>query len=140
MKNKTTEVIASSISLISANTKIVGEVHSDSDIRIDGTIDGNIHSKAKVVLGTSAQLKGNIVCQNADISCTTSGNIYVENLLKLNSTANIKGDIFTRKLVVESGAVFIGRCEMGDQKINHEVPVPEIKTFKNTEVFSEQEK
>ena len=138
MKNKTTEVIASSISLISANTKIVGEVHSDSDIRIDGTIDGNIHSKAKVVLGTRAQLKGNIVCQNADISCTTSGNIYVENLLKLNSTANIKGDIFTRKLVVESGAVFIGRCEMGDQKINHEVP--EVKTFKNTEVFSEQEK
>jgi cytoskeletal protein CcmA (bactofilin family) len=138
MKNKTTEVIASSISLISANTKIVGEVHSDSDIRIDGTIEGNIHSKAKVVLGTSAQLKGNIVCQNADISCTTSGNIYVENLLKLNSTANIKGDIYTKKLVVESGAIFIGRCEMGDQKINNDIP--EIKIFKNTEVFSEQEK
>jgi len=138
MKNKTTEVLANSISLISANTKIVGEVHSDSDIRIDGSIEGNIHSKAKVVLGTSAQLKGNIVCQNADISCTTTGNIYVESLLKLNSTANIKGDIFTRKLVVESGAVFIGRCEMGDQKINHEIP--EVKTYKNTEVFSEQEK
>ena len=138
MKNKTTEVLANSISLISANTKIVGEVHSDSDIRIDGTIEGNIHSKAKVVLGISAHLKGNIVCQNADISCTTVGNIYVESLLKLNSTANIKGDIFTRKLVVESGAIFVGKCEMGDQKINHEIP--EVKSFKNTEVFSEQEK
>ena len=138
MKSKTTEVLANSISLISANTKIVGEVHSDSDIRIDGGIEGNIHSKAKVVLGASAQVKGNIICQNADISCATTGNVYVENLLKLNSTANIKGDIFTRKLVVESGAIFIGRCEMGEQKINQEIPG--AKTYKNTEVFNEQQK
>ena len=113
MKNKTTEVIASSISLISANTKIVGEVHSDSDIRIDGTIDGNIHSKAKVVLGTSAQLKGNIVCQNADISGTVKGNITITETLFLKATAKINGDIYTSKLVVEPGASFTGNCNMG---------------------------
>jgi cytoskeletal protein CcmA (bactofilin family) len=116
MKKNNPEVSSNSISMISATTKIVGEVFSDSDIRIDGNIEGNINSKAKIVLGTSANLKGDIICQNADISCATNGNIYVENLLKLNATAQVKGDIFTKKLIVESGAVFIGRCEMGHNK------------------------
>ena len=68
MKKNNAEISSNSISMISATTKIVGEVYSDSDIRIDGTVEGNINSKAKIVLGSSANLKGDIICQNADIS------------------------------------------------------------------------
>lgn len=108
------EVNTNSFSTVNASTKIIGEINSDSDLRIDGTVEGNIQSKAKTVLGESAYIMGNINSQNADVSCTVIGNLYIEDLLKLNSTANIKGDIFTKKLIVESGAVFSGRCEMGE--------------------------
>jgi cytoskeletal protein CcmA (bactofilin family) len=138
MKKNNTEISGNSISMISANTKISGEIYSDSDLRIDGTVEGNINSKSKVVLGTSANLKGDIICQNADISCNTHGNIYVENLLKLNATANIKGDIFTKKLVVESGALFIGRCEMGHNKGVEDL-VGSKNLIKNSEIIREQE-
>ncbi|MBT3302444.1 MAG: polymer-forming cytoskeletal protein [Bacteroidetes bacterium] len=110
---KNVEVNTNSFSTINASTKIVGEIHSDSDLRIDGNVEGNVQSKAKVVLGASAYINGNISSQNADVSCTVIGNIYIEDLLKLNATANIKGDIFANKLIVESGASFTGRCEMG---------------------------
>jgi cytoskeletal protein CcmA (bactofilin family) len=139
MKKNNVEVSINSISMISANTKITGEVYSDSDLRIDGTIEGNINSKAKVVLGPSAHLKGDIICQSADISCNTVGNIYVESLLKLNATAHVKGDIFTKKLIVENGAVFIGRCEMGLNKGVEDL-MGNKNMLKNPEIIREQEK
>jgi cytoskeletal protein CcmA (bactofilin family) len=103
-------------STINASTKIKGEISSETDLRIDGTIEGNIECKARVFLGPSAQIVGNIVTQNADIECSVVGDVFVEDQLKLTKTANIKGDIYTKKLIVESGAVFIGRCEMGYKK------------------------
>jgi cytoskeletal protein CcmA (bactofilin family) len=123
------EVNTNSFSTINASTVIVGEIKSDSDLRIDGKIEGNVESKSKIVLGESAKITGNISSQNADISCQVTGNIYIEEQLKLNATANIKGDIFTKKLIVESGAVFSGRCEMGELKNMKEIPRAENNLF-----------
>jgi len=124
---KNMEENLNSFSLINANTKFVGEINSDSDLRIDGTVEGNINSKAKVILGNGATVKGNINCQNADISCQVVGTIIVEDTIKLSSTANIKGDIFTKKLIVENGAIFNGKCEMGGDfsKITREKLAPQ---------------
>ncbi|MBC8342966.1 MAG: polymer-forming cytoskeletal protein [Bacteroidetes bacterium] len=134
------EVNTNSFSTINASTRIVGEIHSDSDLRIDGNVEGNIQSKAKTVLGESAYIKGNINSQNADVSCTVIGNLYIEDLLKLNSTANIKGDIFTNKLIVENGAVFSGRCEMGKNMNLNDVVKPENSLFsKTTEKIEENQ-
>lgn len=113
MMKKNVEENPNSFSLINASTRFVGEINSDSDLRIDGTVEGNINSKAKIILGNGASVKGNINCQNADISCQVVGTIIVEDTIKLSSTANIKGDIFTKKLIVENGAIFNGKCEMG---------------------------
>ena len=133
---KNMEVNTNSFSSINSTTKIVGEIFSDSDIRIDGNVEGNINCRAKIILGQTASVKGDLFCQNADISCNIVGNIYVENLLKLNSSANVKGDIYTQKLVIESDAIFIGKCEMGTnlplKKQNNEVkPVEVSPLFKN---------
>ena len=133
MAKKNGDVLSNVFTTISSTTKIIGEVHSDSDIRIDGTIEGNIDTKAKVVLGPSGKVKGDIICQNADISCEIVGNIYTENQLKLHNTANIRGDIFTKKLIIESGAIFIGRCEMG-----HNKGVKELLADRNFEIVPEK--
>lgn len=133
MTKRNGETVSNSFTTISANTKITGEVHSDSDIRIDGTVEGNIDSKAKIVLGSGGKVIGDLICQNADISCEVIGNIYTENQLKLNNTANIKGDIFTKKLLIESGAIFIGRCEMGQNK-----GVKELLAERNFKIIPEE--
>jgi len=139
MKTKNMEVNTNSFSTINTTTKIVGEVFSDSDIRIDGNIDGNINCKAKIILGQTASIKGDLICQNADISCNISGNLYVENLLKLNASANVKGDIFTQKLVIESGAVFIGKCDMSNNAPIKK-PGQDIKAPENPTLFEHEEK
>ena len=60
-------VNANSISRISAGTVIKGEIVSPSDIRIDGSFEGKIQSKGRVVIGESAMIKGDIVCDCIDL-------------------------------------------------------------------------
>ncbi len=104
---------STSINLIGAGTVIEGQVKSTGDIRIDGTVAGTVHSKSKVVLGSTGLIDGDIFCQNADISGTIKGKSNVHEMLFLKSSGNIKGDIQTGKLVVEVGASFTGNCNMG---------------------------
>ncbi len=110
---KTNEVASSSINLIGAGTTIEGDVKSNGDIRIDGTVIGTVTSKAKVVVGSTGIIEGDINCQNADISGTVKGKTNVSDMLFLKSSARITGDILSSKLVVESGASFTGSCNMG---------------------------
>lgn len=111
--------IMPAVNLISEGTEIQGEVQSNDDIRIDGTLRGTIHSKAKVVVGSTGKVVGDIYCQSADVLGKTEGTVTVEDILYLKASAHIDGDIQTGKLVVESGAVFEGNCNMGGSKEQH---------------------
>jgi cytoskeletal protein CcmA (bactofilin family) len=129
---KPAEVAPGSINLIGAGTIIEGEMKSNGDVRVDGSIFGTITSKAKVVLGATGVVEGDITCQNADISGLVKGKAIIADLLFLKSTAKIVGDIVTSKLVVESGATFTGSCNMGpvikDMKQGDKAPVKSEKT------------
>jgi cytoskeletal protein CcmA (bactofilin family) len=121
--NRNPDSPASSINLISAGTIIEGEIKSAGDIRIDGTVNGSVSSKAKIVIGSTGKIEGDIHCQNADISGNLNGKVSVAEMLHLKSTALVNGDIHTGKLVVEVGAAFTGNCNMG----------PMVKDIKNAE-------
>ena len=65
------------INLIGAGTKIKGDINSDGDIRIDGTLNGNLSTKGKVVIGETGKIKGEINCKNSDVSGVIEGKINV---------------------------------------------------------------
>ena len=94
-------------------TTIIGDIISETNIRIDGEVQGNITTSAKVVIGENGLLKGNLQCQEADIEGRIEGKLIVEGLLILRETSNIQGDIYTNKLHIEEGAIFLGACKMG---------------------------
>jgi len=110
---KINENDSQSVNLIGAGTIIKGDIRSNGDIRIDGTLKGAIHSKGKVVVGTTGVIEGEITCQNADISGDVKVKITVSELLFLKPTAKLTGDIITNKLAIEPGAGFSGTCSMG---------------------------
>jgi len=107
-----TEIEPNSINIIGAGTQIIGEITSNGDIRIDGTLKGNITTKGKLVIGNSGVIIGDIFCKNSDISGKVEGKLSVAELLALKSTSNIQGNITTNKLAVEPGAMFTGTCNM----------------------------
>lgn len=97
---------------ISKGTSIVGDVKSEYDIRIDGSLEGNLDTKGKLVLGSSGSITGNIVCKNCVVEGKVDGTIKVAELLTLKSTGFFKGDIATSKLQIEPGAKFTGNSNM----------------------------
>lgn len=96
-------------------THIEGTVKSDSNIRIDGEVKGNILTKGRVVIGPKGKILGEITCQNAEIEGVVEGKIMVEDLLSLKSSAKLDGEIFTAKLAIDPGATFTGSCHMGSK-------------------------
>ncbi|MFA6200663.1 MAG: polymer-forming cytoskeletal protein [Bacteroidales bacterium] len=114
---------SNSINIISNRTTIKGDVISDGDLRIDGIVEGSLNIKGKLVIGNSGKIKGNINCQNSDISGKVEGNIIVKELLSLQNNSCINGDISIGKLSIEPGATFTGKCSMvSDQKPSIEQP------------------
>jgi cytoskeletal protein CcmA (bactofilin family) len=106
------------INLISIGTDITGDIKSNGDIRIDGSLTGNLNTKGKVVIGATGKVKGEIICKNSEVAGIIEGKIAVGQLLNLKASSKIHGDIATSKLSIEPGAVFSGNCKMSDTDTN----------------------
>ena len=103
---------ANAINLIANGTNVTGDIKSDSGIRIDGQLKGKMNIKGKVVVGSTGQVDGDVICKQIEVSGLVNGNIHAAELVSLKSSAKINGEIVTRKLAIEPGAVFTGSCRM----------------------------
>ena len=115
---KPIEIDSSSINILGAGTIVKGDIIANGDFRIDGTLNGTISAKGKLVIGATGSVEGEITCQNADFSGTIKANVSVQELLALKSTAKLTGNIVVNKLSIEPGAQFSGSCNMNAGKPN----------------------
>jgi cytoskeletal protein CcmA (bactofilin family) len=106
------------INLISTGTDITGDIKSNGDIRIDGSLTGNLNTKGKVVIGPTGKVKGEVICKNSEVAGIIEGKIIVGQLLNLKASSKILGDIVTVKLSIEPGALFSGNCKMSETENN----------------------
>lgn len=97
---------------ISQGTKITGDIVSKGGIRIEGTVEGNISTPGKVVVGKAGVIEGTLQCENADFEGRFSGKLTISGTLTLRATAVIEGEVETGKLAVEPGANFNATCVM----------------------------
>jgi cytoskeletal protein CcmA (bactofilin family) len=114
-KKEATVVNPKAMNQLGQGTVIEGEINSDADIRIDGRVRGNVISKGKIVLGATGLIEGDIRSENAYLEGRVNGRVEVSDLLILSKTSFVNGDIVIKKLVVEEGAKFNGKCTMGVQ-------------------------
>lgn len=93
-------------------TTIHGDIISPADFRLDGELIGNFTSNGKLVIGPAGSVKGDIICNMADIEGKFEGKIKVDNMLNVKESANIIGEVEIGKLSVEPGAIFNASCVM----------------------------
>lgn len=103
---------------ITAGTQIKGEINAVDSFRFDGTLNGNINVKGRLIVGQSAKIEGDINCETAMVEGRIDGRINVSDLLSLSATAKITGDVITSKLAIEPGAIFTGTCKMDNDVKN----------------------
>ena len=115
------------INLIGVGTDIKGDIKSTGDIRIDGSLTGNLNTKGKVVIGETGKIKGEINCKNSDVLGKIEGKIVAIDQLSLKATSVINGDLIASKLAIEPGARFTGNCNMSSNSLDQNATKTEEK-------------
>lgn len=103
------------VNLIAKGTAIKGEIQSNGDFRIDGSLIGSLKAAGKVVIGPTGRVEGEIVCQNAEIEGELRVKLSVRERLSLKASSVLRGEIVTGKLSIEPGAVLSGTCKMENE-------------------------
>ncbi len=104
--------LSEDVSIISSGVKIDGNLTSNGNVRIDGTVVGNIIVDGNLTIGDQSQLNGDVKAKNITMSGKVVGKITAEEKLKLENKSVLKGDLITKFLVIEEGAFFEGTSRM----------------------------
>ena len=97
---------------LAKGTTITGDIISDGDFRIEGTVQGNVKTSGKVVIGRTGIINGTLKSTNADIEGKFSGKLMLSDTLSLRASAFVEGEVSVGKLAVEPGATFNATCVM----------------------------
>lgn len=123
---------------INEGTKLKGDISSTGFFRIDGTVEGNVKTPSKVVLGKLGVIIGTLFCESADIEGRFEGNLQVSGTLTLRSTAVVDGDVVVGKLAVEPGATLNASCIMQDG--NPKTAASQNPSTSKTQSFDRQQR
>ena len=104
------------ITIISNGVKLEGKISCSGSIRVDGIIQGDVISEGNVTVGEQGEILGQVKGYSINIGGRVSGMINAKEKVTLEAKANLNGDIFTKILVIEAGARFDGKSNMGDSK------------------------
>lgn len=104
-------------SIVSAGLRVTGDLVSDGDLQVEGTIEGNVKSRLLTV-GEGGSVNGEITADQVTVSGSVTGKIKARNV-SLTQSANVTGDIAHESLSIDAGARFEGNCTRlgGDNKV-----------------------
>jgi cytoskeletal protein CcmA (bactofilin family) len=111
--------------ILASGTKLKGEIASEEDFRIDGTIEGNIQCRGKIIVGRSGSVTGDVTCTNLDLFGNVTGNIICSETVILKAGSHLNGEIKIRVIEIEPGANFEGTCSMLNDDDNNIAGTPE---------------
>lgn len=100
------------VNLLCEGTEITGDLKTKGDLRVDGKVNGKIITSGRLIVGSNAEINGDIECTNVDVFGMVNGNILSAGTVTLKSTARMVGNISTPVFVAEQGILFNGNCKM----------------------------
>ncbi len=94
-----------------------GVISVEHSLRVDGRVKGDIKTSDTLVVGKEGEIEGNVKAKNLVVGGKLSGIVDVDGKTVLESRSEFHGDMKTRKLVIDEGATFDGKCSMlGEEK------------------------
>jgi cytoskeletal protein CcmA (bactofilin family) len=89
-----------------------GTISLEGNVRIDGRIEGEIHSVGTLTIGEHAVITGDIKAETLTTSGKITGTIIVTKKITILKPGVLIGDILTPAISIETGAVFHGLSDM----------------------------
>jgi cytoskeletal protein CcmA (bactofilin family) len=103
---------ADSISLLSKNVKIEGEIQGPENLHIEGYIQGSIKLSGDIFVGNTGIVEADVEAQNIVIQGEVNGNVLARQQLEIHPSGKLIGDCTAVSIDIKEGAVFEGRSNM----------------------------
>ena len=100
--------------VIGPETRISGEVRGEEDLIVRGRIDGKVQLTQTLTVEKGAMVQADVDVRHLVISGTVVGTVVASESVKLTSTARVVGDLASPRVMMEAGAAYRGRVDMGD--------------------------
>jgi len=118
-------------SLISRDLKVIGNLKSEGEVQIDGSVEGDVGSKT-LLIGESAHIKGEVVADSVVVQGTVKGQIKARSV-KLAKSAHVVGDIMHQDLSIETGAFLEGHCRRIEEEQSPKLKWPAVSSERKPE-------
>lgn len=101
-----------------------GVVNFDGTVRVDGRLEGEIHTTGLLIVGESAIIKGIVSAGTLMTSGKINGTVSATEKIQILKQGVLIGDIRTPAISIEDGGHFHGMCDMGAHKWVEEAGQP----------------
>lgn len=113
--SKSSLILPDEVAFVGKDVEFKGVITYSGTVRIDGALEGEIHTDGGLLVGPEAILKakvtaGTVVCQG-----TIMGDIEATTQIVLRAPAVVEGSLTTPILSMEEGVLFNGKLEMKQQ-------------------------
>ena len=103
---------ADSISLLSKNVKIEGEIQGPENLHVEGYLKGAVELSGDIFIGNTGIVEADVEAKNIVIQGEVSGNVKAHRQLEIHPTGKLVGDCTAASIDIKEGAVFEGRSNM----------------------------
>ena len=104
---------ASSKNVLASDVDIKGTIKFDTELIFDGKLEGEIFSEeGSLTLGKNADVHGELKTKSIIVYGSVNGNISVLERAELKSSSQLTGDLKAMRIVIEEGAIFVGKSEV----------------------------
>ncbi len=129
-------------SLLGKGTLWKGDIHTgEHSLRIEGTVEGTIHSEGEVTIAPSGLVNGTIHAKHMIATGRAKGVFKILECLEIHGTGCVEGDVEVGSLVVDEGGTLQGTCtRRGMNKPENLAHKPETKPEAKPEIKTDKPK
>ncbi|HET6330588.1 MAG TPA: polymer-forming cytoskeletal protein [Holophagaceae bacterium] len=114
--------------LLGKDTLWKGEIHCGAQsLRIEGRIEGSIHSTGEVTVAPNGYVEGTIHAKHLIVTGKVKGMVKIAECLEIHGTGLVEGEAEVGSLVVDEGGTLEGRCTRRDGKKVADAKAADIK-------------
>jgi cytoskeletal protein CcmA (bactofilin family) len=110
------------ITLLAKGVHLKGEIRVEGTVRIDGCLEGEIHTKGQVIVGEDGLVQGLVSAGTVVSSGRIKASVKAVERVQLLKTAILIGEVHTPVLIMEDGAKMQGTTDMGVTAWPDELP------------------
>jgi cytoskeletal protein CcmA (bactofilin family) len=108
--------VSNELNFLGTGTFVEGTVETKGSLRIDGRVKGAVKTADTLTIGAKGEVYGEVQARMAIVGGKIDGNVNAEEKLVLEANSILIGNLKTKKLVIDDGAIFQGKSDMGAPK------------------------